>query len=504
MRDSRLIRGMAVLGGVCALVLASSSIAGENTQGNASQNRLQKRPNVVVLMTDDQTLESLRVMKNVDRLLARRGATFTQSVVSFALCCPSRATFLTGQYAHNHRVLSNVAPKGGYRRLDHSTTLPVWLRRGGYHTAHVGKHLNGYGLNRPREIPPGWSEWYGAVDPFTYRYWGFVVNENGKLVRYSRRSDYQTDVFARRAVDVIDHRAPKRTPFFLYVGFVAPHSGGPRELDDPPALKTPAPAQRHRDRFLFEPLPTPPSFNEAEIQDKPFTVRRRPMLQEFQVGALTEAYQQELESLLAVDEAVARIVAALERAGDLQKTIIIFTSDNGYFHGEHRIPSGKVFLYEPAIRVPLVVRGPGIAPGRRIDELVANIDLAPTIADAANVRPLRIVDGRSLLPLLQKGVKPAPRSILIESPPSDVPRQVFTAVRTPQHLYASYESGDQELYDLSADPYQLASLHRDPAQAALVAELSLRVEQLKTCAGISCRAAPLPVSRSPGGGSTGD
>jgi N-acetylglucosamine-6-sulfatase len=222
------------------------------------------------------------------------------------------------------------------------------------------------------------------------------------------------------------------------------------------------------------------------------------------VGALTEAYQQELESLLAVDEAVARIVAALERAGDLQKTIIVFSSDNGYFHGEHRIPSGKVFLYEPAIRVPLVVRGPGIAPGQRIDELVANIDLAPTIADAANVRPLRIVDGRSLLPLLQKGIKPAPRSILIESPPSDVPRQVFTAVRTPQHLYASYESGDQELYDLSADPYQLASLHRDPAQAALVAELSLRVEQLKTCAGISCRAAPLPVSRSPGGGSTGD
>jgi arylsulfatase A-like enzyme len=227
-------------------------------------------------------------------------------------------------------------------------------------------------------------------------------------------------------------------------------------------------------------------------------------LNDFQVGALTEAYQQELESLLAVDEAVGRIVEALRRAGDLQKTLIVFTSDNGYFHGEHRIPSGKVFPYEPALRVPLVVRGPGIAPGQRIDDLVANIDLAPTIADAANVTPLRIVDGRSLLPLLQKGIRPPPRSILIEAPPSDVPRQVFAAVRTPRYMYASYGSGDQELYDLAADPYQLASLHRDPAQAALVAELSLQLEQLRTCAGVTCRIAPppTPAPRTPAAEST--
>jgi N-acetylglucosamine-6-sulfatase len=509
MRDSRLIRVAVLLGGMCALALGSGAVAGGKREGaiaiarpTPSQNRLQRRPNVIVLMTDDQTVESLRVMRNVDRLLARPGATLTQSIVSFALCCPSRATFLTGQYAHNHRVLSNVAPKGGYSRLDHSTTLPVWLRRGGYYTVHIGKHLNGYGLSRPREVPPGWSEWYGAVDPFTYRYWNFTLNENGRLVRYTRRSDYQTDVFARRAVEVISRRAPKRQPFFLYVGFVAPHSGAPRELDDPPSLKTPAPALRHRDRFLFEPLPTPPSFNEADVQDKPFAIRRRRMLQGFQEGAMTEAYQQQLESLLAVDEAVARIVSALRRAGDLQKTMIMFTSDNGLFHGEHRIPSGKVYPYEPALRVPLIVRGPGIPPGQKLSDLVANIDLAPTIADAANVTPLRIVDGRSLLPLLQKGIRPAPRSILIEAPPSEVPRQAFAAVRTPQHLYASYASGDQELYDLVADPYELASLHRDPAQAALVAELSLRLEQLKTCAGVSCRTAPLPAPRAPGGGST--
>jgi N-acetylglucosamine-6-sulfatase len=505
MKDGRLIRVVLVLAGVGVLALGAGAPAGgeraseeAKAPSKSSQNRLQRRPNVVVLMTDDQTLESMRVMRNADRLLARQGATFTHSIVSLALCCPSRATFLTGQYAHNHRVLSNAAPRGGHRRLDHSTALPVWLRRGGYYTVHVGKTLNGYGLTRPREVPPGWSEWYGAVDPFTFRYWGFTMNENRKLVRYTRRADYQTDVFARRAVDVIRRRAPKRQPFFLYVGFVAPHSGGPRELDDPPSLKTPAPAPRHRDRFLFEPLPTPPDFNEQDVTDKPLTVRRRPGLQEFQLGALTEAYQQELESLLAVDEAIARIVKALQRAGDLQKTMIVFTSDNGYFHGEHRIPSGKVFLYEPASRVPLVIRGPRIPSGQRISDLVANIDLAPTIADAANVTPLRIMDGRSLLPLLEKGIRPAaPRNILIESPPSDVPRQVFSAVRTPQYLYATYESGDQELYDLNADPYQLTSLHRDPAQAALVADLSLRLEQLKTCAGVSCRNLPLPAAPRP-------
>jgi N-acetylglucosamine-6-sulfatase len=502
MTDSRLTRVAVVLGGVCALALASGGVAGgkreSETQGAKpsadSQNRLQRRPNIVVFMTDDQTLESMRVMRNVNRLLARRGTTFTQAVVSFALCCPSRATFLTGQYAHNHRVLSNIAPFGGYGRLDHSTTLPVWLRRGGYHTVHVGKHLNGYGLARPTEIPPGWSEWYGAVDPSTFRYFDFTLNENGTLVRYRKRTDYQTDVFARRASEVIRRRGPLRQPFFLYVGLVAPHSGAPRELDDPPTMKTPAPAPRHRDRFLFEPLPTSLSFNELDVRDKPLAVRRRPMLREFQVGALTEAYQQQLESLLAVDEAVGRVVTALGRSGDLQRTLIVFTSDNGYFHGQHRIPAGKVFLYEPAIRVPLIMRGPGIPAGARVNELVANIDLAPTIADAANARPLRIVDGRSLLPLL-RGKRPAPRDILIEAPPSDVPRQVFAAVRTPKYLYASYGSGDEELYDLAADPEELTSLHGDPAQAALVAELGLRLELLETCAGATCRNGALPAPR---------
>jgi N-acetylglucosamine-6-sulfatase len=502
MRDSRLTRVAVVLGGVCVLALASVGVAGGKQESDTaaaraaaqSQNRLQRRPNVVVFMTDDQTLESMRVMRQVNRLLARKGTTFTQAVVSLALCCPSRATFLTGQYAHNHRVLSNVAPLGGYTRLDHSTTLPVWLRRGGYHTVHVGKHLNGYGVARPQEIPPGWSEWYGAVDPSTFRYFDFTLNENGTLVRYRKPTDYQTDVFARRASEVIRRRGPLRQPFFLYVGLVAPHGGAPRELDDPPTMKTPAPAPRHRDRFVFEPLPVAPSFNEFDVRDKPLAVRRRPMLQEFQVGALAEAYQQQLESLLAVDEAVARVVTALGRSGDLHRTLIIFTSDNGYFHGQHRTPAGKVYPYEPAIRVPLVMRGPGVPAGARSNELVANIDLAPTIADAANVRPLRIVDGRSLLPLL-RGIRPVPREILIESPSSVVPRQIFAGVRTPRYMYAIYDSGDQELYDLAADPDQLTSLHRDPTQAVLLADFALRLERLEACAGVTCRDGALPARR---------
>ena len=208
---------------------------------------------------------------------------------------------------------------------------------------------------------------------------------------------------------------PKRKPLFLKVAFLAPHSGGPRAADDPRRLGTPEPAPRHRNRFAAEPLPTPPSFNELDVSDKPAGIRSRPILPPQRVAAITENYQQRLESLLAVDEAVAQIVDALRRARELGNTLIIFTSDNGFLHGEHRVALGKVLVYEPSIRVPLIMRGPGVKPARRLSQFVANIDLAPTIVDAANVRAGRKLDGRSLLPLTRKPTMKLQRSILIEA-----------------------------------------------------------------------------------------
>jgi N-acetylglucosamine-6-sulfatase len=447
------------------------------------------KPNVLVIMTDDQTVESMRVMPNVERLLAARGTSFTNSFVSYALCCPSRATFLTGQYPHNHGVLGNTAPNGGYYRLDSSNTLPVWLQRAGYFTAHIGKYLNGYGTRNPLEIPPGWNDWQGTVDPSTYRFYGFTVNENGTPRAYGAApASYQTDVLTEKALAIVRARAPQAQPFFLSLAYLAPHSGGPRETDDPANIATPVPAPRHRNRFAAEALPQPPSFNEADVSDKPAAIRNRPLLGPRRIAAIRESYQQRLESLLAVDEGVARIVGELERLGELNRTLIVFTADNGFFHGEHRVPQGKVLLYEPSIRVPLIVTGLDVRAGRRSAVPVSNVDIAPTIAAVAGATPLRRVDGRSLLPILRDPNVGWGRDLLIEREPGTA---TFAALHTPRFVYAEHGSGERELYDLVSDPDQLVSRHADPAYEAVRTRLAQRLFDLRRCAGDACRRGPL-------------
>ena len=448
-----------------------------------------QRPNVLVIMTDDQTVESLRVMTNVQNLLARQGTSFANSFVSYALCCPSRATFLTGQYPHNHGVQSNQAPTGGYYKLDSSNTLPVWLQRAGYFTAHVGKYLNGYGTRNAREVPPGWNDWHGAVDPSTYRFYGYTINENGTPKTYGNDpASYQADVYTEKALAILRARAPQAQPFFLSLAYLAPHSGGPREPGDPANLATPVPAPRHRNRFSAEPLPQPPSFNEADMSDKPAAMRNRPLLGPARIAAIRENYQQRLESLLAVDEGVGRIVAELERLGELDRTLIVFTADNGFFHGEHRVALGKVLLYEPSIRVPLIVRGLDVRAGRLSSVPVSNIDLAPTIAAAAGATPGRRLDGRSLLPILRDPGIGWGRDLLVEREPGAA---TFAAIRTPRYVYAEHGSGEKELYDLGVDQHQLASKHADSAYDAVRTRLAQRLFDLRRCAGDACRRGPL-------------
>jgi N-acetylglucosamine-6-sulfatase len=447
------------------------------------------RPNVVVFMTDDQTSESLRVMRSVQSELVKKGVRFTSSFVSFPLCCPSRATYLTGLYAHNHHVLGNDPPAGGYTALDPSATLPVWLQRAGYHTAHVGKYLNGYGLRDPLEIPPGWDEWYGAVDGRgTYRYYGFTLNQNGVLIDYRGPNAYRTDVEARKAVGIIERASGSGRPFFLSIGFLAPHAGEPVEPDDPPnpvLAGTPVPAARHKGRFAGEPLPLPRSFNEDDVSDKPANVRLLPPMDRDLQQAVTEKYRQRLESLLAVDEAVGSIVAALKRSGELRKTILVFTSDNGYFHGEHRIPTEKGLPYDPALRVPLIIRGPGIPRGKSVRQMVANIDLAPTIVAATGARASWPFDGRSLLPLMRHAKRNWDRDLLVEGGPLG-----FSGLRTRHFLYAEYANGERELYDLRRDPAQLQNIHGEPRYQAIQGELARRHATMVSCRGASCHKRP--------------
>jgi N-acetylglucosamine-6-sulfatase len=464
---------------------AGGAVAREST------TRAAGRPNVVVIMSDDQTMEEMRVMPRTRSVVGASGVTFSNNVVTYALCCPSRATFLTGQYPHNHGVRSNGLPDGGYTRLDHSNTLARWLQEAGYVTGHIGKYLNGYGEVDTLAIPAGYSEWHASIGQSAYRYYNYLVNENGTLVSYgSSPGQYQSDVYTAKALDFIGRRGPAAAvggpPFFLFVTYLAPHWGNPIEPGDP-SLQTPVPAPRHKGRFAGEVLPRSPAFNEANMTDKPASMRTRAGLTPTQVRELGEAYRQRLESLLAVDEGVDRIISALEDAGVLPNTLVIFTSDNGWFQGEHRVGFGKILPYEPAVKVPLLVRGPGVLPGRLVSAPVANIDLAPTIVAAAAGRARRTMDGRSLWPLLQGqttwSTANGPRHLLVEDSPRGGAASVFWSIRRGKYVYTEYANGDRELYDLSIDPAQVASRHTDFGYANVRRGLASRLAAMKSCSG---------------------
>ena len=445
-----------------------------------------ERPNILVILTDDQTEESMRVMEKTLLLLGEEGTTFRNSFVSYPLCCPSRATLLTGQYAHNHQVMGNRAPEGGYRRLDHMNTLPVWLQEAGYQTAHVGKYLSGY---RGPEVPPGWSRWFGLADPRTYLMYGYNVIADGKKIHYGLSpADYQTDVLAARAEAILRGFAGDRVrqgrPFFLSVAPVAPHT---ERSDEPGKGTPPRPAPRHQGRFADEPLPDKASFDEEDVADKPGHIQRLPRLDPAKQAAVLRSYRARLESLLAIDDMVERLVIALQETGELDRTVIVFTSDNGYFLGEHRVPDGKLLPYEESIRVPLIVRGGGFPPGSTALQPAANVDLAPTVVALTGARTRRQMDGIPLLPLALDPALGQDRVLLLEGMNRNSGRPSYEAIRTPRWLWVEFRNGPRELYDMEDDPLQLQSRHDDPGLAGVRVELSRRLAGLRKCAGPSCR-----------------
>lgn len=468
---------------------AESSRGGQDPAGVAAADRLLgeaprlDRPHVVVIQTDDQDVGSLRVMPNVRELLTERGTTFSNYFATYPLCCPSRSTLLTGEYSHNHGVVSNTGPRGGFDALDHERTLPVWLSAAGYRTAHVGKYMNGYAKEASRTIPPGWDEWYTAVGGghmYDYR-----MVEKGPTDSAPRRveygsdtEDYQTDVFADRAVDFVERSADGPEPFFMLVDTLAPH----QENIGFRGARNPRPAPRHLGRFRGEPLPRPSSFDERDVSDKPSFVRGQSRLDRKTIDAMARLHRSRLESLLAVDDAVGRIVDALGAAGALEETVIVFTSDNGYLLGEHRFRQGKRKLYEESVRAPLVIRGPGFPAGVAHRGLAGNIDLAPTILELAGARAAgRSVDGRSLVQAAQSGTGRG-RSILLENGPGQA-----RGVRTERWSYIEHAGGERELYDMRADPFQLQSLDGSRRHRGVERDLARELARLRDCAGAACR-----------------
>jgi len=421
--------------------------------------RRSPRPNIVLILTDDQRWDSLGVMPEVRKLLGGHGVTFANSFVTTSLCCPSRATILTGQYSRHTGVYQNTTPHGGATSFRDRSTVATWLHGAGYETALVGKYLNEYNRLPAGYVPPGWDEWDAIAQRREVQYYNYDLNENGRIVHYGAKpADYSTDVLAAKAAQFA-LRAPR--PFFLYFAPVAPHEAAVPAPRDAKAYSNLAPLR-------------PPSYDEPDARDKPWAAEF-PQLSSAARAEIDLTRTHMLESLRAVDRAVAGLVQALQTRGALDDTVILFASDNGFMWGEHRL-RGKIWPYEESIRVPLVVRVPWLDRGRVDRHLVTNADYASTFADLAGTKPGLPQDGRSLVPLLRGRDPPWPASILVEylgatgadrfGPPP------FEAIRTERYLYVEYAFGWRELYDLKKDPYELDNLAGQPSAAALRARLA--------------------------------
>lgn len=465
------------------------------------------RPNVIVIMTDDQETTSMPYMPRTRKLLAARGVSFSNAFVSFPNCCPSRATYLTGQYTHNHGVFSNDPPYA-YDSFRGKEVLPTVLRDAGYRTIQVGKYLNLYGATDPTEVPKGWTNWHAPVGITSHWYHGYTMNHDGQLEQYGRPADhdpetYSTDVYRDIAINQIRNASKTDRPFFMSFSPLAPH-GDTRARED--GFAFPVPASRHASMFSDLAAPRVPSFDEADVSDKPPGVGAQKRLRPRGVENIDQMYRSRLRSLQAVDEAVAKIVQTLEEEKLLRNTYILFTSDNGFLLGQHRFRHHKFVPYEESIRVPFLVSGPGLPRGLTSAQLVSNVDITPTILDLAGIDVPRGVDGRSLVPFLKQPSRRFPRILLLESGPApsqgfdldplhellqlkEPSVRLYQGVRTDTFKYIEYEGGFIELYDLVKDPYELESVANDPTYVSVRRLLAAALELMRDCRGDRCRVA---------------
>ena len=476
-------------------------------------------PNIILVLTDDQDVQlgSVGYMPSVQSLLAQQGATFVNHYVPLSLCCPSRTTILRGQYPHNTGVLTNNLPNGGFEKAYaenlESATLATVLHNAGYRTVLLGKYLNGYPDTAPANyVPPGWDEWYSPTAGNPYGEYNYTLNENGNPVVYGGTpADYLTDVIHAKAVDFIKRASPAQ-PVFVYFASYAPHSP-----------YTPAP--RHASLFPNLKAPRPPSFNEPNLSGKPAYIQSRNLLAPAEVDTIDGNYRDRIRALQAVDEAVADIVATLASTGRLANTYIVFTSDNGYHMGEHRLPPGKYTPYETDLHVPLIIRGPGVPAGVVREQFTGNLDLAETFADLAGVQPLPFSDGRSLKPLFadrppsswrqaflleefnqgelvvvdpDKTDPASPTGIREPADPAQIgeaplPIPSYYGFQTPGYKFVEYLAKatgtitERELY-LSSDPFELTN-RASQMESSLIESFEAYLNALIHCSTDGCRSA---------------
>ena len=510
--------------------VATASRPVDTPAGGTTQART--RPNIVMVMADDMRVDDLRYMPNVRRLIAGRGLTFRNSFSPFPLCCPARASFLTGRFPHNHHVFSHVKP-WGFKAFDDHATLATTLHRAGYNTGFVGKYLNGYGADRSlvtgkpsfHYVPAGWTDWYGAVErprnsPYTdggtYNYWHTIFNINGRTDD-THRGDYQTTVLGGFSRTLVRKYSRSRKPFFLWLSAVAPHVGKQENGDPQPVTRangmtfkfgTPGrPAWvRHRfdQRITRAPgMPLDGGPSERDMSDKPRLMARLPEMNALEKRRLTQVARQRAEAEFVLDRQVGRLVTQLRRSGELQDTVLMFTSDNGYFMGEHRQRTGKIKPHEPSLRVPFLVAGPRVPHGRRFDPITTE-DITATIADLAGATSYLPYppDGQSRVRTIRRGDQGWTTPVLTEGlvggrhagdrTPAEVGRGFTDArnvigVRTSRYKLERYATGEVEMYDLDKDPNELHGVAHDPAYAKVRRQLVDLWWSVKDCVGGGCR-----------------
>jgi arylsulfatase A-like enzyme len=552
---------LAVIATLLAL-LAGLALASQRPDSAAAALQ---RPSFVVIQTDDQTLDELyagfgeprlQAMPNTLRLLAKRGMTFNRYYVSYPLCCPSRVSLLTGRYAHNDGVKGNVQPNGGYFgfsfRAAYTHNLAVWLQNAGYRTIHVGKFLNGYGeepYDNGTTVPPGWSAWHTVLKPdSTHYYYGYELNNNGQIEgpygesgswdtrEYGARDDigcpfaptngqpcfYETDMLTNIAAQELRGTSPEQ-PFYLQLDYTAPHG----DFRKPAG---PEPAPRHYGWFEGARYPHDRSqgFDEGNVSDKPRFIREAPYLSLSDIHTYRVYYDKSLEALRSVDDGVREIVDTLGSLHRLRNTYILFTSDNGFFFGEHRLLGGKFLAYEPSTHVPFLIRGPGVKPNTQSNEIVGNVDIAPTVLELAGAEADKSIDGQSMVPFLHDPGLTTLTPYLFESfvETSDVEANGAIAQAGPQsrpegkkrtgatasllappkdyegillgpYKYIAWPDGEKELYDLEKDPYEVNNFVKVPNYFPVRNFLHHELRELEDCVGRSCHeeVAKLPLTR---------
>lgn len=475
-----------LLGALCLLLAGCGRGAPPAVTAAAAPSR----PNLIVVLLDDADVEITESMPRLRSLLIDKGVRFTSHVANTPLCGPSRALLLTGEYAHNTRVYYNNGPEGGYTPwlaggYDDRNIGP-WLQAAGYRTGLFGKYMNDFPLSREETfVPPGWDDFRGVMSDREARNNRFTLNENGALKLYEAESGgYQTDLLGAK-LQAFLRTAEGRDdqPFFAFLSLSSPHV-------------PPEPAARHLQAFVGDTAPRKPSYDEKDISDKPERLREQATPLTPAIGREIDAtYRGMRQSMLAVEDVMESMLKTLSETGELSNTWVFFTSDNGWFRGEHRIPSEKYAPYEESIRVPLIVVGPAVKAGRSVNRVAGLVDLAPTLLELAGspAPPGFAGDGRSLVPLLRAAdptTVPWRESMLIEHFGGGAPFRVrsYTGLRSETDVYVEYANGEKEYYDLRKDPYQMDNTAKSLSPETL-ARLSGRVAALKTCKGEGCRTA---------------